>query len=205
MSNIRIPKQKRSIEKRNRIIEKGFELICKNGYYNTTTNDIAKYADVSTGIVYQYFKDKKEIYYYAVKKISDEMYSRYSVIAFRKDENEDEIDKLNLIIEDIFFFAKKNDSALSNLVEFILAEKKSGVDVYSTIMSRTAKLRLLIKRLLLKGIQNGRIKECDVEKVGDEIYSLVQAECFQVGFFRNYTTEEASSTLFSFISNYRKN
>ena len=42
MSNIRMPKQKRSIEKRNRIIEKGFELICKNGYYNTTTNDIAK-------------------------------------------------------------------------------------------------------------------------------------------------------------------
>lgn len=62
MSNIRMPKQKRSIEKRNRIIEKGFELICKNGYYNTTTNDIAKYADVSTGIVYQYFNDKKEIF-----------------------------------------------------------------------------------------------------------------------------------------------
>lgn len=62
MSNIRIPKQKRSIEKRNKIIEKGFELICKNGFYNTNTNDIAKYANVSTGIVYQYFNDKKEIF-----------------------------------------------------------------------------------------------------------------------------------------------
>ena len=62
MSNIRMPRQKRSIEKRNKIIEKGFELICKNGFYNTTTNDIAKYANVSTGIVYQYFNDKKEIF-----------------------------------------------------------------------------------------------------------------------------------------------
>lgn len=62
MSNIRMPKQKRSIEKRNKIIEKGFKLICKNGFYNTTTNDIAKYANVSTGIVYQYFNDKKEIF-----------------------------------------------------------------------------------------------------------------------------------------------
>ena len=62
MSNIRMPKQKRSIEKRNKIIEKGFELICKNGFYNTTTNDIAKYANVSTGIVYHYFNDKKEIF-----------------------------------------------------------------------------------------------------------------------------------------------
>lgn len=57
-----MPKQKRSIEKRNKIIEKGFELICKNGFYNTNTNDIAKYANVSTGIVYQYFNDKKEIF-----------------------------------------------------------------------------------------------------------------------------------------------
>ncbi len=192
-------------ERMNMILRKAIEVFSEVGYKDANLSLIAEECNLSRPTVYQYFKDKKEIYYYAVKKISDEMYSRYSVIAFRKDENEDEIDKLNLIIEDIFFFAKKNDSALSNLVEFILAEKKSGVDVYSTIMSRTAKLRLLIKRLLLKGIQNGRIKECDVEKVGDEIYSLVQAECFQVGFFRNYTTEEASSTLFSFISNYRKN
>lgn len=62
MSNVRVPKQLRSIEKKNIIIKKGFELICKNGYYNTNTNDIAKYAGVSTGIVYQYFNDKKDIF-----------------------------------------------------------------------------------------------------------------------------------------------
>ena len=42
MSEIRIPTQKRSIEKRNKIIEKGFELICEKGYYNTNTAEIAK-------------------------------------------------------------------------------------------------------------------------------------------------------------------
>ena len=34
MSETRIPVQKRSIEKRDRIIEKGFELMCNNGYFN---------------------------------------------------------------------------------------------------------------------------------------------------------------------------
>lgn len=58
---IRVPKQKRSIEKRNKIIEKGFELICKKGFHNTNTAEIAKYAGVSTGIIYNYFKDKKDI------------------------------------------------------------------------------------------------------------------------------------------------
>ena len=71
MSEIRIPTQKRSIEKKDKIVEKGFELMCENGYFNTNTNDIAKYAGVSTGIIYQYFNDKKEIFIEGVKNYSD--------------------------------------------------------------------------------------------------------------------------------------
>ena len=50
---IRKPIQKRSIEKKEKIIKSGFELICKKGFYNTNTAEIAKYAGVSTGIIYQ--------------------------------------------------------------------------------------------------------------------------------------------------------
>mgnify|MGYP002970216084 CR=1 FL=1 len=41
---IRKPIQKRSIEKKEKIIQSGFELICKKGYYNTNTAEIAKAA-----------------------------------------------------------------------------------------------------------------------------------------------------------------
>ena len=73
MSETRIPTQKRSIEKRNKIIEKGFELICEKGYHNTNTSEIAKYAEVSTGIVYQYFNDKEEILIEGVKNYSQKI------------------------------------------------------------------------------------------------------------------------------------
>jgi len=62
LSPIREPQQKRSIEKKNRIIKAGFELFCEKGYYNTNTTEIADKAEVSTGTVYSYFKDKKDIY-----------------------------------------------------------------------------------------------------------------------------------------------
>lgn len=71
---IREPIQKRSIEKKERIIEKGFKLICDKGYYNINTNDIAKAANVSTGIVYQYFKDKHDILIDGIKKYADELF-----------------------------------------------------------------------------------------------------------------------------------
>jgi len=58
---VREPKQERSIEKKNRIVQAGFELFSQAGYYNTNTAEIAKRAGVSTGIVYGYFKDKRDI------------------------------------------------------------------------------------------------------------------------------------------------
>lgn len=69
----RIPTQKRSIEKKNKIIEKGFYLMCNNGYFKTTTYDIAKEANVSTGIIYQYFNDKKDIFIAGIKNYSDKI------------------------------------------------------------------------------------------------------------------------------------
>ena len=58
---IREPKQERSIEKKNKIVHAGYELFSEVGYYATNTAQIAKRAGVSTGIVYGYFKDKRDI------------------------------------------------------------------------------------------------------------------------------------------------
>ena len=62
MKNIvREPQQERSIEKKNKIIQAGYELFTEVGYYGTNTVEIAKRAGVSTGIVYGYFTDKRDI------------------------------------------------------------------------------------------------------------------------------------------------
>ena len=60
-NTIRQPRQERSIEKKNKIINAGYELFSEVGYYGTNTAEIAKRAGVSTGIVYGYFQDKRDI------------------------------------------------------------------------------------------------------------------------------------------------
>lgn len=62
MADTRIPVQKRSIEKKEKIITAGFELFCEKGYYKTNTIEIAKRAGVSTGALYSYFSDKRQIF-----------------------------------------------------------------------------------------------------------------------------------------------
>jgi AcrR family transcriptional regulator len=67
---LRVPTQKRSLEKYDKILTAGFRLFNEQGYFNVTTADIAKEADVATGSVYSYFKDKKDIYIEVRKRIS---------------------------------------------------------------------------------------------------------------------------------------
>lgn len=73
-TEIREPVQKRSIETKDKIIEAGFDLICNDGYYKTNTSKIAKKAGVSTGIIYQYFKDKRDIFLAGLDKYADDIF-----------------------------------------------------------------------------------------------------------------------------------
>lgn len=74
MNKIKQPTQARSIEKKDKILKAGYKLICEKGYYNTNTAEIAKAAGVSSGIVYRYFKDKKDIFSQAVQKEAEVLF-----------------------------------------------------------------------------------------------------------------------------------
>ncbi len=58
---VRIPKQKRSIDKRLRIMEAAEDLFENKGFDNTDSKEIAARAGVSIGTFYSYFEDKKSL------------------------------------------------------------------------------------------------------------------------------------------------
>ncbi|MCQ2978143.1 MAG: TetR/AcrR family transcriptional regulator [archaeon] len=72
---IRKPIQKRSIEKKKKIIDTTFKLIEEKGYYSVSTPEIAKVAGVSTGIIYSYFEDKHDILIAGVKDYMEQLFS----------------------------------------------------------------------------------------------------------------------------------
>ena len=120
INEIREPIQKRSIEKKEKIIKAGFELICEKGYYNTNTAEIAKAASVSTGIVYNYFKDKHDILVEGIKKYaSDIFYPMLTVTSNIK------IDKNNL------------DVVLRNMINTFIENHKLSQIAHEEIMAMT--------------------------------------------------------------------
>ena len=67
--NTRIPKQKRSIERKKLIKNTALLLFSEKDYANVSTNEIAKTAGVSIGSLYSYYPNKKAIYDELVKDL----------------------------------------------------------------------------------------------------------------------------------------
>lgn len=142
---IRDPKQQRAIEKKERIIESGFKLICEKGYYNINTAQIAKKAGVSTGIVYQYFKDKYDIFITALEKYGDDIF-----LPMLKMKN-DKIDVKNFknIMNDMIKRYTENHLVSKIAHEEIMAMVHSDKKVAEYYYKRELEMTYFIKNLLL--------------------------------------------------------
>lgn len=141
---IREPVQKRSIEKK--IIESGFKLICEKGYYNTNTAEIAKNAGVSTGIIYQYFKDKHDIFIEALKKFADNIFYPMLDIPLKNfDKN-----NLNDIVRKMIDNFIQNHKLSQSAHEEIMAMAHSDKDVAFYFNKREIEMTEKIYDLLAK-------------------------------------------------------
>lgn len=92
MPEVREPQQARSIDKKKRILQSGLEVFCEKGYYNTNTTEIAKRAGVSTGIIYGYFMNKKDILLQVLDMYFEHLYEpvKNYIESFNKDHINDE-------------------------------------------------------------------------------------------------------------------
>ncbi len=93
-NSVRIPIQNRSISKKSKIIKAGFDLICSKGYHNTNSAEIAKVAGVSTGIVYQYFKDKHDIFIEGMKIYANSIFFPMIVLPDNMEINNNNFDQI---------------------------------------------------------------------------------------------------------------
>lgn len=174
-NNIREPKQKRAVEKKEKILEAGFELICENGYYNTNTAEIAKKANVSTGIVYQYFKDKHDILVEAVYKYGDKIF--FPMFNIKKIDLKN-IDKM--IREMINHYIK--DHKVSKIAhEEIMSMVHSDHDIASYYYKRELEMTKSIKELLLEN----DFKDNNLDEKIHVIIGMIDNLCHEVTYHKH--------------------
>lgn len=66
-------------EKKALIMGTALRLFANMGYHSTTIKDIAKYAGISKGLMYNYFKSKEDLLTEIISKSIDELYNSFDI------------------------------------------------------------------------------------------------------------------------------
>ena len=154
---IRQPVQQRSIETKRKIVNAGYTLFAKNGFFKTNTAQIAKEAQVSTGIVYGYFQDKKDILKEVINEYVVKVYDPVFLLLDNMDKKED-IEKL---INDILVLAEKLHKNSSDIHRELESVAQSDEEINKTFVSLQDEVTLRfvekLKALNYKNITNENI------------------------------------------------
>lgn len=198
-----MPKKIDHEERKERILKTALRVFADVGYKDSNLSMIAERCGISRPTIYQYFKDKDEIYYYAVKLVTGRLFTELSNIAFDASLG-DEIDRIILICTSIVDHAIEAEAELTRLMEVMLHQKEFNNDFSQVIYKRTAKLSILFKRLLTYGMQSGRIIQCSADMVSKHVFSLMESFCFQIAFFKNFNRTESLDFLGSYLMFFKK-
>lgn len=193
-----MPRKINKQERKEIIVKAALEVFEKEGYRDANLSTIAELSGVNRPLIYNILGDKNAIFYYAVKIVTDKMFKRYSTMAWDESLGDD-IKRIEIIIDDVLDFAASNDTALANLLEFMLTEKKRGVEFEEIIDNRTVKLQILLKRLIRDGIRTGTIKKCNYSELAKNLFNLLESICFQVAFFKTYDLASAKKLIHSYL------
>ena len=180
-AEIREPIQKRSIEKKEKIIHAGFELICEKGYYNTNTAEIAKVAGVSTGIVYQYFKDKHDILIEGIRLYANSLFYPLLLIANENIKTNINKENFSFILRDMINKFIKNHKISKTAHEEIIAMTHSDQEVAQIFHNSEMEMANKVTSILL---ENGFKSENLSEKVHVAI-GMIDNLCHEIVYHKH--------------------
>lgn len=176
-SEIREPIQKRSIETKEKIIEAGFNLICNDGYYKTNTSKIAKKAGVSTGIVYQYFKDKHDIFIAGLEKYADNIFYPMPILAEITFDKKDYSKIIRNVIEKYIANHKLSQIAHEEIMAMIHSDKDIAYYFYKREIDMTYQISQILE-------DNGFEKENLNEKV-HIVIGIIDNLCHEIVYHKH--------------------
>lgn len=152
--------------------------MCEKGYYNVSTPDIAEVAEVSTGIIYQYFNDKKDIFIEGVKNYANTI--MFPMLTVLESENI-QIENIEQLLENMIDAYIKNHTISKKAHEELMAMSHLDDDV--ALIFKESEFDLTNK--IVKILENNNIKlENPIEKI-HIVIGIIENLCHEIVYHKH--------------------
>lgn len=165
-------------KRRHEILDKALEVFVDEGYEDATFQKIADKCGITRTTLYIYFKNKKEIFLWSIKQLTEKIEKNILLLMDDKEKNcrERLISILNLVIDE----CAANKSLFEVILSYLIQISKTGKDPNSRVKRRTIRMRHLISQLLIEGENNGEFKKINLKTANDMLYSYVESAIFRL-------------------------
>ena len=178
------------------ILRQAFSLFAQNGYQNTSLSQLAGACGISRPTLYLYFRDKEEIFTYAVKYYTDEMFLDYRVVASKSGPV---LSQIRRIVADIIFKSWHSRDFITSLGDYIFQKRQEDRNFPEAIRRRTVKLDHLLRRMLKEGVASGEIRKIPIEATSMQILDLIQAYLFKLAIINAADPRQTISVIEAFL------
>lgn len=180
------------------ILKTALNVFAQYGVKDTNLSLIAQNCGLARTTVYQYFSSSSEVYYYAIKWVTDAAFEKYSSDEWI--DMDHVVDMILHMAEDAIKIAEKYMAEIINLIR---AMSSIDIDVPTIVRKRTAKIRIAVCRVLRHGKKTGQIKDCNTEEAVETIIALIGSYCFQRTYFPD-NAEHIHKVMLQFILSLKK-
>lgn len=161
-------------EKEIKILEAAIEIFAEKGFVSTSTNEIAKKANVAEGTIFRYFKTKKELLKSIirptiVKTVAPFEMDRFSKAVFHL-EYESFEEFLKALIVNRMNFAKKNTAVIKIIIQEIPFQDEMREEIKKLF---NEKMYPKVEAVLQFFIDKGQIKDLPINTILRQIISSV--------------------------------
>ena len=158
-------------KKKQEIIEKAKIVFAKRGYHNTSLSHISKKCGMGRTTIYQYFKNKDEIFYHTVGSTLEEIQTQVEVIVTNEELSFTE--KLKQVVHQLTEGQEDNNTFIL-LLETLLILNRGTNEVLEKIKDDIQRLKDTIENLIREAIEKKEIKPVDSKSFAETIYTFIE-------------------------------
>lgn len=174
------------------IIKKSIQLFAEQGYNGVTFQKIADNCGIARTTLYKYFKNKLEIFNYAIWESSNILSEIYASILKYDQPVSIRLKNIMAAVINLLF---EQRVMLTVILDYVLAVQRAGHNLEKNIASHTIALRRIIQRLIVEGIRKGELRQINAKLATDLLYSQIETAILRLTISGNADRDQIMAML----------
>ncbi len=175
-------------KRKHEILQKSLDVFMDEGYDDVTFQKIADRCGITRTTLYIYFKNKREIFLWSIKELTQNLEQK--LLAITSDKTLEAPIALKKISYTIIDSCIENKKLFNVLLAYLMQLQKSGGDSGEKVRRRVIRLRHLLTSKIVEGEKKGQLKISSVKDANELLYSLIESAIFRLSILNQNRLDE---------------